>query len=411
MTTPPDAQLFDDTPEQAQFRTQVRAFLEANAEPKQKGSPWRLTFHTNGDDARRDFEIGRAWQQKRFEAGLTGFTYPKEYGGQDGEAWQERIYNEEARLFSATSGFVGSSIQMLGPTLMAYGTEEQKRDVLPRLLSAEDSWCQLFSEPGSGSDLASLGCRAIRDGDEFVVSGQKVWNSAAQWCDHGFLLVRTSPDKPKHQGITFLLIDMDAPGVDVRPLVQATGAAHFNEVFLDAVRVPVSRVLGEIDGGWAVARTVMANESAMIGGSGNKSFPVLRQLAEAFDKTSDPMVRQSLADFYTRERVLDVMSDRIMTAIRRREKPPVDPSILKLFMTANRVLSGSLATSIAGVHAIAGDDPMTRWVAAEVVGRYSISIGGGTTEVQKNNLAERALGLPRDVGFSRDTPWSDIPRS
>lgn len=411
MTTSTESQTTTDTPEQAAFRSDVRRFLDANSERKQEVSPWRLTFHTSAEDARLDFEKGCAWQKKRFDAGMTAFTYPKEYGGQDGQAWQEAIYNEEARAYTGSSGFIGSSIQMLGPTLMAYGTEEQKRELLPRLHSGEDRWCQLFSEPGSGSDLASLGCRAVRDGDEFVVTGQKVWNSAAQWCDHGFLLVRTSPDRPKHQGITFLLVDMHAPGVEVRPLVQATGAAHFNEVFLEEVRVPVANVLGEIDGGWAVARTVLANEAAMIGGSGNKTFPVLRRLAELHERTADPQIRQKLAEFYTREKVIDWMADRIMTAVRRREKPPVDPSILKLYMTASRVRSGDLATAISGPAAMLMEDEVQNWVAAELVGRYSVSIGGGTTEVQKNNLAERALGLPREPGFDRDMPWSRIPRS
>jgi alkylation response protein AidB-like acyl-CoA dehydrogenase len=204
---------------------------------------------------------------------------------------------------------------------------------------------------------------------------------------------------------------MQAPGVEVRPLVQATGAAHFNEVFLEEVRVPVANVLGEIDGGWAVARTVLANEAAMIGGSGNKTFPVLRRLAELHGRTGDPIIRQDLAEFYTREKVIDLMAERIMTAVRRREKPPIDASILKIYMTASRVRAGALATAISGPAGMLTGDEVQRWVAAELVGRYSVSIGGGTTEVQKNNLAERALGLPREPGYERDMPWNRIPRS
>ena len=219
---------------------------------------------------------------------------------------------------------------------MAFGTEEQKRELVPRLLSGEDAWCQLFSEPGAGSDLAGLGCRAERDGDEFVVNGQKVWNSAAQWCDHGMLLARTNPDVPKHHGITFLLVDMDAPGIEVRPLIQATGAAHFNEVFFDNVRVPVANVLGDIDDGWPAARTVMANESAMIGGGGGSTFNNLLLLAQEFDRTDDPVARQRLMDCYVHEKALDLLADRIMGAIRRRERPPVDPSILKLLDRAQQ---------------------------------------------------------------------------
>jgi alkylation response protein AidB-like acyl-CoA dehydrogenase len=400
-----------DTPEQAAFRAEVREFLAAHAHPKREGSPWALNFHTDEEAARRAFDAGRAWQRTRFDAGMTGFTYPKELGGQGGEAWQERIYEEEAANYEASSGFIRSTIAMLGPTLMAFGTDEQQRELVPRLLSGEDAWCQLFSEPGAGSDLASLGCRAVRDCDDFVVSGQKVWNSAAQWCDHGMLLARTNPDAPKHHGITFLLVDMSSPGIEVRPLIQATGAAHFNEVFFEDVRVPVANVLGEIDGGWAAARTVMSNESAMIGGSGSSTFTNLLLLARRFEQTDDPVVRERLADFYAREKALGLLADRIMTAVRRRERPPVDPSILKLFIAVNRAISGDLAAAIAGPDALLADDEVSRWVGAELMGRYGISIGGGTNEVQRNNLAERALGLPKEPGTDRGVPWSQTLRS
>jgi alkylation response protein AidB-like acyl-CoA dehydrogenase len=400
-----------DAPEEAAFRAEVRDFLAAHSQPKRDSSPWALNFHTDAEAARRSFETGRAWQRTRFAAGMTGFTYPREVGGQGGEAWHERIYDEEAANYEASSGFIRSTIAMLGPTLMAHGTDEQQRELLPRLLSGEDAWCQLFSEPGAGSDLASLGCRAVRDGDEFVVSGQKVWNSAAQWCDRGMLLARTNPDAPKHHGITFLLVDMTSPGIEVRPLIQATGAAHFNEVFFEDVRVPVSSVLGEIDGGWAAARTVMSNESAMIGGSGSSTFSNLLLLAQMFHRTDDPVVRQRLADYYAREKALGLLAGRIMTAVRRRERPPVDPSILKLFIAVNRAISGDLAAAIAGPATLHRDDEVSRWVAAELMGRYGISIGGGTNEVQRNNLAERALGLPKEPSADRDAPWSTLLRS
>jgi alkylation response protein AidB-like acyl-CoA dehydrogenase len=400
-----------ETPEQAAFRADVRAFLDANSHPKRETSPWALTYHTDAEAARRSFDDGRAWQGTRYRAGMTGFTYPVEVGGQGGEAWQERIYDEEAVNYEASSGFIRSTIAMLGPTLMAHGTDEQKRELVPRLLSGEDAWCQLFSEPGAGSDLASLGCRAVRDGDEFVVTGQKVWNSAAQWCDHGMLLARTDPDAPKHHGITFLLVDMASPGIEARPLIQATGAAHFNEVFFENVRVPVASVLGEIDGGWAAARTVMANESAMIGGSGGGTFPKLLLLAQLFDRTGDPVVRQRLADGYVRDKTLGLLAERIMGAIRRRERPPVDPSILKLSIALNRAVSGDLAVAIAGPAGIVGDDEVGRWVEGELLSRYGISIGGGTNEVQRNNLAERALGLPKEPSADRGVAWSETLRS
>ena len=403
--------LSTDTPEQATFRAEVRAFLAANSTPKRERSPWAITYHTSSEEAQEAFDRGRAWQKKRYDAGMTGFTYPKEYGGQGAEAWQEAIYEEEAAGYEASSGFIRSTIMMLGPTLMAFGTEEQKRDLIPRLLSGEDAWCQLFSEPGAGSDLAGLACRAERDGDEFVVTGQKVWNSAAQWCDHGMLLARTNPDVPKHHGITFLLVEMDAPGIEVRPLIQATGAAHFNEVFFDNVRVPVANVLGDIDNGWPAARTVMANESAMIGGGTGSTFTNLLLLAQEFGRTDDPVARQRLVECYVREKTLNLLADRIMGAIRRRERPPVDPSILKLSIALNKAVTGQVAGELAGAAALQTDDEIGRWVGSELLSRYGISIGGGTNEVQRNNLAERALGLPKEPTVARDTPWAQLLRS
>ena len=404
-----------DTPEQAEFRAEVRAFLEANAEPKRETSMWAVNLHTDPADAAREFETGRAWQKTLFDHRLAGLTYPEELGGRGGESWHETIYREESANYEVSSGFVSATIAMLGPTLMKWGTDDQRKTLVPRLLSAEDAWCQLFSEPGAGSDLAGLGTRAVRDGDEFVVTGQKVWNSAAQWCDRGMLLVRTDPDAPKHRGVTFLLVDMASPGIEVRPLVQATGAQHFNEVFLSDVRVPVSNVLGEINDGWHVARTVLSNESAFIGGgngrAGNHSRLVA--LAELFGRSGDPLVRQGLADSYVREKLLGVMGERILAAVRRREVPPMDPSILKLYVAENAVRAGNLAMQIsgaAGAAAPAGDE-VSLWAQSTLVGRYGISIGGGTNEVQRNNLAERALGLPREPRNDHELPWKDVPRS
>ncbi len=411
LVTATEEALSSDSPEQASFRAEVREFLAANTTPKQERSPWAITYHTSNEDAADAFDRGRAWQKTRFDAGMTGFTYPKEYGGQGADAWQERIYEEEAAGYEASSGFIRSTIMMLGPTLMAFGTEEQKRDLIPRLLSGDDAWCQLFSEPGAGSDLAGLGCRAVRDGDEFIVTGQKVWNSAAQWCDHGMLLARTNPEMPKHHGITFLLVEMDVPGIEVRPLIQATGAAHFNEVFFDNVRVPVANVLGDIDNGWPAARTVMANESAMIGGGTGSTFALLRLLAEEFERTGDPVARQRLMECYVNEKALNLLADRIMGAIRRRERPPVDPSILKLSIALNKAVTGQVAGELAGAAALQTDDEIGQWISSEMLSRYGISIGGGTNEVQRNNLAERALGLPKEPTVPKDTPWSQLLRS
>jgi alkylation response protein AidB-like acyl-CoA dehydrogenase len=400
-----------DTPDEAAFRAEARAFLTANAQPKREVSPWHVNFHTDPEAARAEFEVGRAWQKSMFDNGFAGLTYPVEYGGRGGQAWHERIFREEVAQFDVSSGFISSTIAMLGPTIVKHGTDEQKRELLPRLLSGEDAYCQLFSEPGAGSDLAGLACRAVRDGDEFIVTGQKVWNSAAQWCSRGMLLVRTDPDVPKHRGITFLLVDMDSPGIEVRPLVQPTGASHFNEVFLEEVRIPVANVLGAIDEGWGPARTVLSNESAFIGGGQGGTHDRLVLLARAHDKAGDPIIRQELALHYTRERLLAIMGERILAAVRERKVPPMDPSILKLFVAQNKVVSGNLAVAIAGPAALVGADETSPWIQAELMGRYGISIGGGTNEVMRNNLAERALGLPKEPGYDKTMAWKDIPRS
>ena len=402
-----------ESPEHAAYRAEVRAWLSANATPRKEVSPWALNFHTSYEDARREFEKGRAWQKTCYGAGYAGFTYPVEYGGQGKPAWTEAIFKDEVANFDVSSGFISSTIAMLGPTLAKHGTEEQKRTLLPRLLSGEDAYCQLFSEPGAGSDLAGLGCKAVLDGDEFVVTGQKVWNSAAQFCSRGMLLVRTNPDAPKHKGITFLLVDMDSPGIEVRPLVQPNGASHFNEVFLEEVRVPAANVLGAVNEGWGPARTVLSNESAFIGGAGTSisTYQKLVMLAQQQGVTGDPVVRQELMVAFTREKLLAWMGERIMTAVRRREVPPVDPSILKLFVAGNKVQSGNLAMAMSGAAGMAGGAEQTLWAQNELITRYGISIGGGTNEVQRNNLAERALGLPREPGFDPNQSWKDIPRN
>ncbi len=401
-----------DTPEQASFRAEARSFLEANAQPKRETSPWALNFHADEAGARHEFDSGVAWQRAMFDNRFAGLTYPVELGGRGGSPWHESIYREEAAQFEANSGFISATIAMLGPTLMRHGTAAQKAHYVPLLLSGDSSFCQLFSEPGAGSDLAGLGTRAVRDGDEFVVTGQKVWTSAAQFCNWGMLLVRTNPDAPKHRGITFLLVDMASPGIEVRPLVQPTGASHFNEVFLTEVRVPVANVLGDIDAGWTPARTVLSNEAAFIGGgNGGSVHGRLVLLAEHFGRSHDPVIRQRLAQSYTRERLLAIMGERILAAVRKRETPPIDPSILKLYVAKNRVDSGDLAMEIAGPAALATNDEKSLWIQTELIGRFGISIGGGTNEVQRNNLAERALGLPKEMRNDHQVPWKDVPRS
>ncbi|MEM8706972.1 MAG: acyl-CoA dehydrogenase family protein [Actinomycetota bacterium] len=401
----------DATETADEFRARVRAWYDDNATPRTETDPWAVNVQADQDAERHHFEESRRWQSALAAAGFMGIAWPAEYGGGGGASWMTRIEREISRDYEEYTGFPGATTAMLGPALLRHGSEEQKRGILPKVLSAELTFCQLFSEPGAGSDLASLGTRAVRDGDEFVVTGQKVWNSAAQFCDWAFLLVRTDPDAPKHRGITFVLVDMGSPGIEVRPLVQINGSAHFNEVFLDEVRIPVANVVGEIDAGWSVARTVLANEAAFIGGGPKTPASVnLRTLAEATGTTTDPTTRQELADIITRERVVGWMGEQIQQAIRRGEMPPMDPGLIKLMTAQNKVRTGNLAMRLRGASGLAGDDVETIWSQIELMGRFAISIGGGTNEVLRNNIGERALGLPREPGFSKDQAWKDIPR-
>ena len=393
------------------FRTQVRTWYEAHATRRSTADPWAVGVQIDPGDAAAHFEACRSWQRRLYEAGLMGIAWPSEFGGGGGAASMSRIERDIARDYEEGTGFVGASTAMLGPALLRHGTDTQKRMFLPKLLSAELTFCQLFSEPGAGSDLASLATRAHRDGDEFVVNGQKVWNSAAQHADWAFLLVRTNPDAPKHRGITFLLVDMTTPGIEVRPLVQINRSAHFNEVFLSDVRIPVANVVGEVDGGWAVARTVLANEAAFIGGGPKApASENLRTLAEHTGQSTDARIRQELAAIISRERIAGWMGEQVQQAIRRGDMPSIDPGLIKLMTAQTRVRTGNLAMKLQGPAAACGEASQTRWSQAELFGRFSISIGGGTNEVLRNNLGERALGLPREPGFATDRPWRDIPR-
>ena len=394
-----------------EYRAQIRKWLGSNATPNEGHDLWAVNFHTSDEAAGEYFEAGVRWQTKIYDAGYDAITLPIKYGGRGGEPWQSRIFAEESAAYQENSGFVRATIAMLGPTLLAHGTEEQKRTLLPQLYRGDLTFCQLFSEPGAGSDLATLGTSAVRDGDEYIVNGQKVWNSAAQYCDWGFILVRTDPELPKHQGISMLLLDMSSPGIDVRPLVQMTGARHFNEVFLTDVRVPVEQLVGAENAGWACARTVLSNESAFIGrGDGPSHFDKVRALADAFGVTNQPSIRQQLAVLHTRELLQAQLGQRMAAALRKGDKTAIDGSLIKIFMTDTRIAISNLAMEISGMHGVTDTGPMSRWVQAETGLRYSVSIGGGTTEVQKNNLAERSLGLPRDQRVDKDLAWREITR-
>ncbi len=405
-----------DSPEQAAFRAEVRAFLDAHAELK-RGDERDWSRNGASTDPRISADFRRRcqeWQRTLFDKGWAGITWPERFGGRGGTAAQQMIFNQELARYDATSGFLTAAQALVGPTLMQHGTPEQQARYVKPLLRGDEIWCQLFSEPGAGSDLSTLGCRAVRDGDEFVVTGQKVWTSQAQHAQFGILLTRTDPDVPKHDGITFLIVDMASPGIEVRPLVQAQGVAHFNEVFLDEVRIPVSNVVGEIDGGWKVARTTLRNESSMISGAGQATtFVAVRSTAERMGRTSDPHVRQELARVWTNEQVLRYLQLRTQTAVvTGRRDVAVHGSLMKNFFTRSLSHRVTLAVDLLGPEGMLWDDAEGGgfWQ-YQCLNQFASRIGGGTEEVHRNNLAEQALGLPREQRSDLDVPWKDVPKS
>ena len=403
---------FDESAEEQAFRLEVRAFLEQHATLRTgTAADWSRGAMTDDEEVDRIFqEKSRKWQATLYDDGWAGLTWPTEFGGQGFTPSQAIIFAQEAGRFDVSQGFSSTGIALVGPALMHHGTPEQQQRHLAPLLRGDEQWCQLFSEPGAGSDLAALGTRAVRDGDEFVINGQKVWTSAAQHADFGILIVRTDPDAPKHRGITFLILDMKTAGVDVRPLREATGQAFFNEVFFSDVRVPVDHVVGEIDGGWAVTRTVLTSETGMIGsGRGAASFDALRKLAGDVGRTDDPVIRQRLADVYARERMLDFLGMRMQTFVMHGRGSPPDPSVLKNFTTQANAIKADLGLDLQLAGGMLGKKD-----AAEaglwqnfVVSQFSSRIGGGTNEVHRNMIAERALGLPREAQIDKGLPWRD----
>ncbi|MEI7592082.1 MAG: acyl-CoA dehydrogenase family protein [Actinomycetes bacterium] len=407
---------FDDTPTDADFRAEVRTFLEANAQLKTgTDADWSRGGVASDLTVQREYQAKCVeWQSTLYDNGWAGIAWPKAFGGRGGTPSESIIFNQEARRFDVTSGFIGASQQLVGPAIMRHGNDEQRARYLGPLLRGDELWCQLFSEPGAGSDLAALATRAEVDGQEWVVNGQKVWTSGAHHADFGILIARTDIDAPKHRGITFFIVDMRSTGLEIRPLVQATGLSHFNEVFLSDVRIPVANVVGEINEGWGVARTVLASESGMIGGAGLAStFDAVLELARECGRTDDPIVRQRLAEVYTRERILAFLGWRMQTAIMHKRGTPPDASVLKNAFAGALSQRVELAVDLEGASGmLAGDSAVQGgfWQ-MQVMGQFSARIGGGTTEVHRNMIGERALGLPAENRADKDIAWRDLTRS
>ncbi len=383
------------------FQQNVREWLLDNVPPRETNK-----LRVKSDDPVR-LKKAKNWQRKLYEAGYVGVGWPKTYGGQgDEDIVHQTIVNEELILANAPSLIGASGLTMLGPTLLQVGSEEQKRRYLPPLLTAEEIWCQGYSEPNSGSDLASLQTRAEVVGDEFIVNGQKVWTSGAQLSDWMFCLVRTDTKAAKHRGISYLLIDMKTPGITVRPLVQMTGDAGFNEVFFDNVIVPRENLVGKMNQGWMVANATLFHERNMLGSTTRTQLMMqkLLKLARTHDRygkpaSGDPLIRQKIAVLTARVEAMKYHSMRQLTNATRGKKPGVESMVNKLVGTELNHDICALGVEI--LNSYGTFTRANRYVIDDGFWPYEymftlgLIIGGGTSQIQKNIISERGLGMPK----------------
>ncbi len=396
---------FDDTPAEAAFRDEVRTWLRENAKEKHPGQLSASHSFYDFDDV--FVSEGKVWQRRLFDGGWAGIAWPLEVGGRGGDVIQSMIFRQEEARFDVTTGLFAVAIGMAGPTIISHGTDQQRARWLPSMLRGEQIWCQLFSEPGAGSDLAGLATRAELDGDEWVVSGQKVWSSGAHHADMGILLARTDASVPKHRGITFFVLDMHSPGIDVRPLRQMTGGATFNEVFLTDVRVPAANVVGEVNGGWRATMTTLANERSLSGGTSN--FAQVLKLARASGVAHDPLIRQRLARCYVRGQIVRYLGFRAQTAVSRGLSTP-ESTILKLCNSQMATDMAELTVAVQGPRgALIGEDtPEHGYWQQQFLSSPSLRIAAGSDEIQRNVIAERVLGLPQDPRVDKDRAFRDL---
>ena len=390
---------FQDDPAEAAFRAEVRAWLDTVAEPKDAADAGlHLRAKTHDEDVAHLAEA-RVWQKTMVDAGYAAVHWPVEHGGRGLSGAMAVIASQERARYQVPQNPFMVGIDMAGPTLMAHGTPEQQARWLRGTLTGEFHWCQLFSEPDAGSDLASLTTRAVRDGDEWVVTGQKVWTSQAHVADLGMLLARTDPDAPKHQGISYFVVDMHSPGIEIRPLRQIDGGVHFNEVFLDELRLPADALIGEVNAGWTVARTTLTSERTAIGtGGGGVNVEEIIELARSTGALADPLIRQEIAKLHTRRELQRWLGYRTRTAVSQGRAPGPEASVLKLLNNQQVAHGGDIVLAVQGAagtlwHESAAADGFWQDM---FLFQWSSRIGGGTEQIQRNIVAERVLGLPRE---------------
>ena len=398
-----------------QFTKEALAFLDANAKVREKiqATKWGegsdsvgLLSERTPEEEAEELRAAKEWKAKEYDAGFGWITGPEEHGGRGLPASYGKLYQSLASRYDIPSqGPFGISLGMVAPTILAHGTA-QTQAYLPKLYRGDMVACQLFSEPGAGSDLAGVQTRAVRDGEEWVITGQKVWTSGAQYSDIGEIVTRTDPDQPKHKGITAFVVDMKAPGVDVRPLRQMTGGASFNEVFFNEVRVPDDHRLGDVNQGWTVALTTLMNERASIGAGGSAGgsggLNRVLELARWLGRNDDPVARQKLADTYIHMTVAKYNNQRALDKIKAGQLPGPELSIAKLSLTQNFQRMGELVSLLLGPRLVADTGEWGTYAWSELVlGVPGMRVAGGTDEVMRNIVGERVLGLPKEPSGER----------
>jgi alkylation response protein AidB-like acyl-CoA dehydrogenase len=408
---------FDDTPQEAEFRATARQWIEANA-PKELEAELASSslgrIRLKGADI---VEVGKAWQKKKFDAGWACLHWPKEYGGRGATAIERVIWQQEEGVYGKLTQPFQIGEGMCGPTVMAYGNEADKRRYLPKLASGEEIWCQLFSEPAGGSDVAGLRTRAERRGDEWVINGQKIWTSGAHYSDYGLLITRTDPNVPKHKGLTMFFLDMRSKGVEVRPIRQANGMQEFNEVYFTDVVIPDSQRLGEVGDGWNVSLTTLMNERMSIGARLATGFPEMLAFCSSLMTENglaidDRATRAKLASWAVKASGLKYTSYRAISALSKGERPGPENSIGKL--VAGTMLQDIAAHAMdlegaAGVLTGSDEEAAQGQFQQMLLSSPSMRIAGGTDEILRNIIAERVLGLPGDIRVDKDVPFNKVP--
>jgi len=403
---------FNDTSQEAEFRAKCRAWLEANAELKTKKTNSAKNMNIGNKSL---LEAAAEWQKKKYDAGWAMIHWPKEFGGIGATPIERIIWAQEESKFNVPKGVYEIGLGMAGPVMMEYATDEQKERYLPPMAEGKEIWCQLFSEPSAGSDVAGLRSKAVQDGENWIVNGQKVWTSGAHFSDFGILVVRHDAGLEKHKGLTFFFVDMKSPGIEVKPIKQLTGGSSFNEVYFNDVVIPDSQRLGEIGDGWKVAITTLMNERLAVGDADGVDANEAFELAKKHDKDGEQLidnnaVRESIADWYCEASGLKNTKLRTMSALSRGDTPGPEASITKI-VSANKLQAiGNFGMDSSDMSGMLMDDK-SDFIKFQMawMGAAGLRIAGGTDEILKNIIAERVLGLPQEARADKGLAFKDIP--